>query len=160
MKLRQPEIINHPHLQPMAQRTLYSLVTLAAWSLWVYLFLPLISLGAWYLGIEWFGRYLLGPTADRYLWSLALYAAVIAGLGLSIVAWSRYNHWRFGTRRRRPPPPIPAVMLRERFVVGERDLEAIHAASVMTLHLDEHGQVVRVDVNEPLRAAEPISMLG
>lgn len=147
MTRRQPDIIAHPHLQTPAQRTLSSLLTLAAWTIWIYLFLPIISIAAWYLGIAWFNRFLLDPHNQNYFWSLAIYGAVILGAGAVILTWSSYNHWRFtGRDRRKPASPVSDAMICKRFGIRPQDLEKVHAARIMTLHLDANGYVEQVVV--------------
>ena len=45
-----PLIIERPELQSIVQRYGYVSVTVVCWFLWLYLFVPLLSLGGWFLG--------------------------------------------------------------------------------------------------------------
>ncbi|MCC5862206.1 MAG: poly-beta-1,6-N-acetyl-D-glucosamine biosynthesis protein PgaD [Gammaproteobacteria bacterium] len=136
--VRHPEILYRPDLQPVGQRTLYSLLTVLAWVVWLYLFLPLISLAAWWFGVDLFSRYLLGPEDRSHLLTLLGYAGVVVLSAVVIVAWSAYNLARFGgLDRRRPVPPVRDEELLQRFAVDEATLTALREQRRLVLQFDE-----------------------
>lgn len=135
--VRHPEILYRPDLQPVGQRTLYSMLTVLAWLVWLYLFLPLISLAAWWFGIDLFSRYLLGPEDRSHLLTLLGYAGVVVLSAVAIVAWSFYNLRRYGgLDRRRPVPMVSDEELCRRFETDAATLAALRTERRMVLHLE------------------------
>lgn len=147
-----PDIIYRPDLLPPRHRVMFSGITLVAWGIWVYLFLPLLSVLAWWLGVEIFASYMLDPTDRGYFVTLTFYLIVIAGAGLIIVSWSRYNQLRFrGQDRRAHTPPVSPEMVQARFRVDAQTLEQIHASKVMVFDLDKDGVIREVSTKTLLK---------
>jgi biofilm PGA synthesis protein PgaD len=135
--LRHPEILYRPELQSAGQRTLYSVLTLLAWTVWLYLFVPLLSLLAWWFGIEAFSLYLLEPADRSDLLTLLTYAGVVVLSALVIVAWSIYNLRRYGgLDRRKPIPPVSDEELRAHHDIDARTLAALRTQRRVVLHLE------------------------
>jgi len=91
-------IIDRPDLQNRFQRTVFGVVTLALWTLWAYLWLPLVTGLLWLVGIrvayfEIF-RGTRGIDLTNLLWTLLLSVLVMT-------FWSSYNAIRYGKRTRR-----------------------------------------------------------
>ena len=142
--IERPGIIYRPDLQSRSQRWFYRMLTTGAWVVWVYRFLPLISIVAWGLGIDYFARYMLEPGGAGYLFTLTTYTVVIAASALIIVGWSRYNQIRSRRyNRRSQPQPVSDEMIQERFFVSADDLARIHDSKIMVLELDDDGHVTR-----------------
>lgn len=132
-----PEIIYRPDLQPRGRRVMFSGITLMAWLIWFYLFAPLLSLGAWWFGIDVFREYMLLPGARSYLLTLTGYAIVIALTFLVIFGWSRYNQIRFGgPDRRQGQPPVTTEMMGQRFHVRPELLKQLRTAKTIDLNFD------------------------
>ncbi|MDZ7789680.1 MAG: poly-beta-1,6-N-acetyl-D-glucosamine biosynthesis protein PgaD [Xanthomonadales bacterium] len=153
----QPDIIYRPDLQPRGQRVLFSGITLLAWIIWLYLFLPLISLAAWWFGIESFREQVLEPGRSGHLVTLSVYAVVVAVSALIIIGWSRYNLVRFRRAdRRRPLPPVTTEMTRERFALEADMLRDAQRARILEIDLDGEGRLrsakVRATIDSPLSA--------
>lgn len=105
-------LIDRPHRQRRASRTLFGLLTLFAWIAWASLWLPLITALAWWFGlrtsyVELFLREHAGG------WSSLFYLFWLAsGCAVVIATWSAYNWKRFhkmDRRRGRPPPSMTAM---------------------------------------------------
>lgn len=153
---KHPDIIFRPDLQSRGQRNAYRALTVAAWAIWLYLLAPLLSLLAWWLGADLFGRYMLDPAGRSYLITLTLYAVVIAAAALVIVGWSRYNQIRFtGRSRRKPSQRVTNEMISERFKVSMEDLRRIHASRVIVLELDDQGEITAVKQKVGARPDSP-----
>lgn len=135
--LRHPEILYRPELQSLGQRTLYSVLTLVAWTVWLYLFVPLLSLLAWWFGIDLFSRYLLEPAEHSHLLTLLQYVGFVVLSAVVVVTWSLYNLRRYGgLDRRKPIPPVSDAELRERHHVDADTLAALRRERRVVLHLD------------------------
>lgn len=140
-----PAIIYRPDLVPKHQRAVSSGITLFAWLIWIYLFLPLISLAGWWLGIELFASYMLLPEERTYFVTLTFYLIVIALFALIILVWSRYNQLHFGSRTRRSRASgVSDEMVQARFQLDAETLDQIHASKVMVLDLDDDGLIREV----------------
>lgn len=94
-------IINRPDRQRPLQRTLFAIITMVAWTLWISLWLPLLTLIAWLLGLEDAYKQLglMHPlhAADN----LSIVLTIAAVCALSMGSWSQYNRIRFTGKQRR-----------------------------------------------------------
>ena len=146
-----PTIIYRPDLIPKRKRAFFSGITLMAWFIWVYLFLPLISLAGWWFGFELFASYMLVPEERTYFVTLTMYLIVIAICALIILAWSRYNQLRFqGKVRRSHTLSVTPEMTQARFHLDADTLDQIHASQVLVLDLDDNGLIREVRTKKPL----------
>jgi len=144
-----PEIIYRPDLQPPGRRAMFSVITLLAWVIWLYLFLPLLSLGAWWFGIATFREQMLVPGRGEYLLTLTGYAIVVAVTALVIIGWSRYNQLRFGgPDRRQPLPPISDETVARRFGLDVEGLRRAREVQVMEIDFEPDGRLKDVRFTE------------
>ncbi|WP_266157315.1 poly-beta-1,6-N-acetyl-D-glucosamine biosynthesis protein PgaD [Dyella silvatica] len=102
-------VIQRPERQRPAQRLVFSLLTLLAWVAWSALWLPLITLVAWALGLRnGYVELMLFKHGNggHDLWMVAMIAAVCTVI---VWIWSEYNQLRFGKGQpsRRQGRPIP-----------------------------------------------------
>jgi len=145
-------IIDRPELQPRGQRAIFRVLTLIAWSLYLYLWLPLATLGAWWLGIKLGMRAMAGvpaPFVDVNLFTLLGKAALLAML--LMIGWAEYNRLRFQGRERRGPRPIVTPeQSAEAFGVATELARRLRGARQATLVLDEHARASDVRVQLPL----------
>lgn len=77
-------------------------VTTLIWGFWIYLFLPILTVLSWFLGIRIFTVEVIEHTG--YLEFLVLVKALgwyVLALFLILRLWGYYNYWRFGKRNRR-----------------------------------------------------------
>ena len=141
-------LIERPDLQSRSQRTLYGALTLVFWALWLYLWVPLLALLAWSLGVQQAYKYMvvLGGYRD-VLNLLGFYALVILLLGGGLVLWAVYNIIRFrGVERRTAAPPVtPAESGRE---FGQDPAAVARWQSAQRLYVthDERGRIARVEI--------------
>jgi len=123
-------IINRPHRQQPLQRTLFTLVTMVAWTLWISLWLPVLTLIAWLLGLEDAFNQLgfMHPMHAANDLSIVLTIAVVCALSMG--SWSQYNRVRFTGKQRR----------RGNRTVDITEMAPALAASVETAHQLRAGQ--------------------
>lgn len=95
-------IIDRPDRQRRGQRIGFGLVTLMFWMIWIYLWLPLITAFAWYLGFEQF-RYVFVELEglDGLLDVLGSYFTILQLIVVVFLGWSLYNQHRFGGKDQR-----------------------------------------------------------
>ena len=146
-KPKRPLIIDRPDLQSGQQRALYHVLTAAFWVLWVVLWLPLITLLGWFFfGYQFHFHMIKMEGYVGFLDVLGAYALVIAIMTGSLMIWAKYNHLRFrGVDRREgiAPPLISAIA----DVHGQSaaDMRRWQSASIVTVHHDAEGRILRVD---------------
>lgn len=94
-------IINRPHRQSPLQRTLFTVITMVAWTLWISLWLPLLTLIAWLLGVEDAFKQLglMHPLHAANDLSIVLSVAIVCAVLMG--SWSQYNRVRFAGKQRR-----------------------------------------------------------
>lgn len=155
-----PDIIYRPDLVPKRRRALFSGITLLAWGVWAYLFLPLINLVAWYLGYELFSHHILTIERQVLISTLQAYGLVIAAAGAVIIGWSRYNLFRFrDATRRGVVPDVTPEMLCERFHVDMDTLQRLQHGKSLIISLDDNGDLISV-LEKPIRNAVPPDVDG
>lgn len=102
-------VIQRPERQSMAQKAVFAAITVAAWLFWVFLWLPLVTLGAWAFGLRnaWLQLHVnrIGDGGDiNVVFTCALACALI------FTSWSGYNYRRFaGKQKRRGNQPVGVV---------------------------------------------------
>lgn len=143
-------IISAPERQSRAQRSLYASLTAFAWLAWISLWLPLITLVAWCLGMDQaYAQVVLASTQDgaEALAGLMRAAVVCAFL---LFLWSVYNRRRYGGRDRRRAvreacPKAIADFFGAEPIVSQR----LRSARRTILHVDPSGRPVRAVIPPP-----------
>jgi poly-beta-1,6-N-acetyl-D-glucosamine biosynthesis protein PgaD len=96
------EIFDNPRLKSFWRQITEGGVTGLMWAGWIYLFLPLVNLVLWYLGIRIFYVRVIQTTGYHEFMELMTrmgWAVVIIFLVLRV--WGYYNFFRFGKKNRR-----------------------------------------------------------
>ncbi|KES25537.1 MULTISPECIES: poly-beta-1,6-N-acetyl-D-glucosamine biosynthesis protein PgaD [unclassified Pseudomonas] len=125
-------------------RSLDVLLTLCAWAIFVWLMergiASLLASGWRGPRLDWSGQFL--QTLDT-LMVYVLCSALIAAL---LVSWARYNQIRAARYERRSRmPDLSRQALSRSFNISGDTLARLHGAQVVTLHNDEHGNLVWVE---------------
>lgn len=139
------------------QRIVDGAVTFAFWVFWIYLWLPLLALFAWMLGVQQAYKYMIVLDGFRdVVRLLATYGMVIGLLGGTLIAWAVYNILRFGGIERRVlRPPITSVEIARDFGFDPIDVERWQDARTVQVTHDENGRIVHVDI--PVMAAQMLA---
>lgn len=134
-------IINLPQRQGRARRTFFQMLTAMAWVAYLYLWLPLLTLLAWAVGMRTaYG--LMYQRTDAVEPFLLLALPLIAAIcGIVLLGWAEYNRARFGGEERRQPMPAigdPEVAL----VLGAdaATADTLRGNRIVVLTLDEHAR--------------------
>ncbi len=140
-------LINEPQLQSLQHKLGDTVLTAAMWGIYLYLWLPLVSLVAWLFGIQLFYHELI--EAGGYLELLdkvALYATVIPAIFVVIISWSLSNQRRFrGQERRNEVSEISPAEMTAFFDVTTGEFERLRAASRIVIAIDENGRIEHID---------------
>lgn len=151
-----PPIIHQPRLQTLKQRFGYSLVTFIFWTIWLYLWLPLISLLAWFIGIRLFHDEMIAQRGYEGFFNLVgWYSLVVLIIGGALLGWGGYNLYRFrGKERRKSTGSSDKNEIAEQFAVDVDQLQKWHRAKQLTIHHTEEGHIEQVHVHRHLIAVE------
>ncbi len=133
-------IIDHPEWQTPKQRYVIGMVTLGFWMVWIYLWIPLLSLLAWVFGFQVFERHMIELKGYQGLFDLlGVYAIVVFLLGGSLLAWAGYNIRRYGGENRRSVKPVVTLEEQARTSnVASSDLERWQKSQMIVI---EHGHI-------------------
>lgn len=142
-----PLVIDMPGLQTIRQRYASNVITFVFWIFWFYLWLPLISLIAWVLGIDLFYESMVVMGGyDKFVERLPIYALIVAAIGALLVAWGVYNMQRFrGKERRTHVHPVDISAIAGYFIVDPAQLAEWQQARNIVIVLDEQGMIQSVE---------------
>jgi len=145
-------IISLPQQQNPLQRRLYAALTALAWVAWIHLWLPLVTLVAWGVGLDQIYRFIVIDDAAHGLDDLVFLVRAGTGCAVVFLLWTSYNRWRFrGVERRGPvadaTPQAIAAYFGADAVVSDR-LRRVRRA---VLHIDAEGRPVRAVIAPPSR---------
>ncbi len=141
-------LIERPDLQSPRQRQVYGALTLVFWALWVYLWLPLLALLAWSLGVQQAFKYMvvLGGYHE-VLQVIGMYSLIVLLLGGGLVLWAAYNIVRFrGDERRAGSPPVTPAEIGRDFGQDPRAVALWQREKRLCVSHDADGRIVRVDI--------------
>ena len=135
-----PIIINRPERQKPVQRAIFTFITMLAWTLWVSLWLPLITLIAWLLGLQ--DAYIkLGldhPFRAANDLGLVLRVAIMAALSLG--AWAFYNRVRFaGKQKRRANRFVELAEMAPVLDASVNTAQQLRASRRSVIHFNDNG---------------------
>jgi poly-beta-1,6-N-acetyl-D-glucosamine biosynthesis protein PgaD len=147
LALKSP-LIERSDLQSPRQRTLYGTLTLAFWVFWVYLWLPVLALLAWTLGVQQAYKYMivLGGYHD-VIKLLGIYTLIILLLGGALILWATYNIIRFrGVERRIAPVPVTPTEIARDFDQDRNSVARWQSEQRLYVTHDQEGNIARVEI--------------
>jgi biofilm PGA synthesis protein PgaD len=140
-------LIERADLQSPRQRTLYGALTLVFWAFFIYLWVPVLALLAWALGVQQAYKYMVVFGGYRAVINLfALYSLIILGLGGGLVLWAVYNILRFrNVEKRTAALPVTPAEIGEHF--GQEPASVARWQSEQRLYVthDETGRIAHVE---------------
>ncbi len=96
------EIKDNPKLKSFLRKVTELSFTSVIWGIWIYLFLPILNITLWVLGVRYFNIEVIEKVG--YLELLGLLNKLgwtVLVLFVALRSWGYYNYWRFGRRNRR-----------------------------------------------------------
>lgn len=129
-------IISRPDRVPQAKRTFWGAVTAVFWALYLYLWMPLVTLALWFLGIKkgYAELYLRQNSIEPFLLIALPIMALIAMVML--VSWAEYNRYRFsGEDRRSAMDNMPLDAVAQRIGAPIAMVTKLQQARIATLHM-------------------------
>jgi len=127
-------------------RTRDTVLTLMMWGIYIYLWIPLITFGAWLAGFERFYEVMIVYGGFNVVIGLMeWYALVIVAIAVSVVGWSGINYYRFHNKeRRKATPATNAREVSEFFGLSETEIVRAQTSRRLTIALDPHGEIAEV----------------
>ncbi|HEY4373222.1 MAG TPA: poly-beta-1,6-N-acetyl-D-glucosamine biosynthesis protein PgaD [Burkholderiales bacterium] len=154
LNLKSP-IIYRPDLQSNRQRTVYGAITVAFWAFWVYLWVPLLALLAWIVGIQQAYKYMV--TLGGYQHTRAVledYSIVVACLGGTLLIWAAYNIFRFrGAGKRAARPLVTDADIARDLSRDVAQVDAWQRERLLVVAYDDDGRIAHVERQTVLPAA-------
>lgn len=144
-------IIDQPNLVSWPRRIGWGFVTFAFWLAWTYLWLPLLTVVAWSIGIYEVFEYVRWYDEALELKRLiSIYMIVIAAMGGALLLWALSEYLRFRNKNRRTArPPATEEELADYLGVPVQSLQEWQGyRSVVAFH-DEHGDLIDVQYHTP-----------
>lgn len=140
-----PAFIDRPDLQSRRQRGLFGLINFVGWVAWIYLFLPLLTLVAWWFGYYRFDQYILLDQKDSAIQQLQFLAVLIIFMNLTLLAWASYNYLRFRDNERR----FKSDDVQNDQIAHFYELETVHVEhaqhyKICTFYYDDHGKILDI----------------
>jgi len=142
-----PLIIDKPELQSPQQKYFFSTLTFIFWIVWFYLWLPILSLIAWLLGIDFFYENMIILGGVEGLMSvIGWYSLVIALSALTLVAWSAYNIFRFRNKNRRQSIKLVSKQdMATYFNIDEQSVDVCTNERRIVIENDLEGKIVSIN---------------
>jgi len=143
-------IIEKPLLAPLPNRMGWGFLTAFFWIVWVYLWMPLITLGIWALGFGSYGKYfqyISQSQIDEMKHLVIVYLSVIAVLSGSLLVWARTEFMRFrNVHRRTRPLPATVEELANFAQTAPQTLADLGSVRRMVVHHDDQGQFLFAEI--------------
>lgn len=135
--------INAPALRGPHRRAGDQLLTLIMWAIYAYLWLPLISLLAWFIGIDLFYQEMVvNGGFEAFVELSTWYLIVIVLIVFMVGGWSASNYFRFHDKnRRQAQPQVSDPEIAAWFSLDEEKLGGIREADRALLIFDESGEI-------------------
>lgn len=143
--------IDAPELLTGPERTRDTIFTAIMWVVYLYLWVPLVSLFAWWLGVEFAYDVMIRMGGARDLDSiLAVYGIIVIVIFCTVAFWSLGNRFRYGRmKRRHAHDDLSIDTMAEFFDVEPEKVEWLRETQSVAIEFDPEGR----PVIEPLTRA-------
>lgn len=144
--MKNPLIIDRPELQSNAQRYGWSSITFIFWVLYIYLWLPLITLVAWWVGAKLFNLHIIQLSGyTSLLDKLGLYAAIIFIISAMLIGWAKIEHLRFKDKpRRKGSSAVTDKEVAKKYNLQESQLVQLRLEKSVVVHFSDKGAISRI----------------
>jgi biofilm PGA synthesis protein PgaD len=140
-----PDFIYRSDLQTLRQKSTSAVISSLGWIVWVYLFIPLLSAFAWWLGYRRVDRYLIHNDAG-FVQQIELIAPIIIVLGAFLLLWAVYNLRRFRNKERRErPTDVTIAEVAHFFEISAEVAEAAQRSQISIYHFDDTGRITAIE---------------
>lgn len=148
-----PMIIDRPDLQSKAERYGWGSITLAFWVLYVYLWLPLLTLAAWWIGVKLFNYHMIELQGySGLIDKLDLYSVIILAISAILIGWAELNRMRFKNQLRRTDNvDVTVYEVAEKYDLDADKLTELRQKKSMTVYFSDNGSISDIREYELIR---------
>jgi poly-beta-1,6-N-acetyl-D-glucosamine biosynthesis protein PgaD len=139
-------IINSPQLQSLEKRVGALIVWIICWLMWVYLLVPLVTLGSWVMGdkklineMRWFGGY------KSLLELMQIYCVTLLVMVALWLCWISYRFLRNKVILPSVHKMVNNTELCAFYHVKIDELQQCRNSNMVTVYFDEQGNIIRLD---------------
>lgn len=139
-------IIEKPELQSHAHRFGWSSITLFFWGLYIYLWLPFITLLAWWIGVKLFHLQIVELHGYAgVIGKLGLYSAIVVILSVTLIGWANIERFRFkDSARRIVNTPVSVREIAKLFKLQESQLIQLRQKQSVIVRFSDKGHLTEV----------------
>ena len=144
--MKNPLIIDRPELQSNAQRYGWGSITFIFWLFYIYLWLPLITLAAWWIGAKLFNLHMIQLSGyTGLLDKLGLYAAIIIIISAMLIGWAKIEHLRFKDKpRRKDSFAVTDREVAKKYNLQESQLAQLRLEKSVMVHFSDMGTITEI----------------
>jgi biofilm PGA synthesis protein PgaD len=138
-----PMIIDRPDLQSKAERYGWGSITLAFWVLYVYLWLPLLTIAAWWVGVKLFHYHMIELHGySGLIEKLGIYSVIIFVISTILIGWAEINRMRFKNKlRRMDNSEVTIDQIAAKYNLPAHKLAELRQKKSMTVYFSDHGAI-------------------
>lgn len=142
-----PLIIERPELQSKVQRYGWSSVTFVFWVIYVHLWLPLLTLAAWWVGAKLFNYHMIQLQGYAGLIDkLTLYSSIIFIISALLIGWAELNRMRFKNQLRRTDvADVTVGEVARKYNIQEHQLTELRQKKSMKVHFSDNGVISEIN---------------
>jgi poly-beta-1,6-N-acetyl-D-glucosamine biosynthesis protein PgaD len=143
-------IINQPDLKNMPLLFGEGILTILFWGAWFYLWLPVVSMLAWWLGFKFFYRHMveLGGFSGFIKFLNVFFSGIFLLCG-ALAIWSFYNLKRYGSYHRRNKTMITDMnKLAADFNVSNEKLQKTQKAKRISFSFTEDNTIKEIKLSQ------------
>lgn len=139
--MKNPLIIDRPELQSNAQRYGWNSITFIFWVLYIYLWLPLITLVAWWVGAKLFNLHIIQLNGyTGLIEKLGLYGAIIIVISAILIGWAKIEHLRFKDKpRRKDGNSVSVAEVAKKYNLAESQLIQLRQEKSVVVYFSDKG---------------------
>ena len=159
--------INAPELLSGRDRTRDLIITAVMWSVYLYLWMPLISLFAWLFGFELAYDVMVRRGGAQHIGGVFLiYVLIVVAIFFTVTVWSMANLWRYGKlNRRHGAKPTSIEEMAEYFDIDSEIIEQLRLTPSVSIEFtaDGHPVIKRYEAIRISKLADgivPVMALG
>lgn len=136
--------INAPELLSARRRTRDTIFTAIMWAVYLYLWVPLASLFAWLLGVEFAYDVMIRAGGAQDLGAvLIVYAVIVAVILATVAIWSLGNRLRYGNlQRRHAHDAVTVKEMAAHFEIEPATVEQLRSMRTSAIEFDDEGRPV------------------
>lgn len=146
-KPRYKLILNMPDLVARHTKIGSSIFTVVFWAIFVYLWMPLITVVAWMFGFyRTYSEAIYTQEVSTFQHLALVYGLIILALGGSLLAWALQEYLRFrNVNRRREPVIVELAELAHYTKLEEHHIATWQNTRRLIAHHTPHGSVLHID---------------